>query len=357
MNVEKEKAKGQHWPEAFREYLASTYQYDPETGYVTRKYEPARGPKQAGYIGSLTSTNDLLVVIRFENKQYSIRVHRLCVFLHTGLVYPKVTHKDFNKLNNKWDNLIPVGKPIGVDGLELNTNEEEIEESARLFRAGKAQREEEAQKKREEARLAREEAAKSHRSGHTSIKKEPEPFVDYQENMRLAFRNPAKEAFQAEPFVREYTELLRQIEQAHEAERFKRGIYTGIQPMEARLFLRDCQRYDGLSKEEFVEQNRHLDKEVGKPGSEMEKWILDRYWLSKNYILWEKYGVEEDKIKRALEIYPGGTSELEYDQVSEALQLRFFAGRAMLEEKHGVTLEALEEKHGVKHDSLEMASS
>src|SRR5688572_181503 len=244
----------QNWSQEFRDFLARTYQYDKETGYVTRRHEPIKGPRQRGSIGTVTPTRDLILVVMFQGKSHALRVARLAVFLETGLLYEKVIHKDGVRLNQKWDNLVPGGFAYDPDGNRVN--EVDVEEKAKEFREKKKLMEDEAELKIIRAKET-EEIELEKRLATKHVKKEPEPFVDYQANIAAFMEAGAarRRALQAEPYYIEYWAAYKKYQDKLATYRWRSGLRTGMSTYLLRMFAKDCEQIDGLSAVEFYKAN------------------------------------------------------------------------------------------------------
>lgn len=87
------------------EYLKRNFIYDPETGAFKRVsdgFYPKKADPSNGYFR-----------IRIEGKLYYI--HRLIWIYQTGrLPDGEIEHKDRNRANNKWENLLDVPKNINA---------------------------------------------------------------------------------------------------------------------------------------------------------------------------------------------------------------------------------------------------
>lgn len=84
-----------------REYLASLFSYDPETGDITRIAD-------RGYQAEIGDVIDCLHIAGYFHTQVDgkrLLAHRLAYFLHTGETPQEVDHKDHNRQNNKFENL------------------------------------------------------------------------------------------------------------------------------------------------------------------------------------------------------------------------------------------------------------
>jgi hypothetical protein len=262
----------QNWSKGLREFLASTYQYDKETGYVMRKYEPNKGPKQRGSVGSVTKGNDLILVVWFEEKAYSIRVARLCVFLETGFLYEKVSHKDGVKLNHKWDNLVPTGIPVDEDGKSLILTAQAVEQAVEEFKTKKKELEERSEVERQKIKEQTSTALEAHKRSK-ELPTKVEPFVDYQANWAKSNAIEAQRRldWESTPFMRDYLLMQRKYEAKLVKYKHLAGIHTGMKLYEMEEFARDCTALDGKSTAEFyAENNLTTDKETAP------KWVVDR---------------------------------------------------------------------------------
>ena len=86
-----------------REYLASLFSYDPETGLITRlvtRGYNARAGDTAGYVNS-----NGYICVKLGDKILS--AHRLAYFLHVREIPKELDHHDGDKQNNKFSNLRP----------------------------------------------------------------------------------------------------------------------------------------------------------------------------------------------------------------------------------------------------------
>lgn len=86
-----------------REYLASLFSYDTETGLITRLVTRSYNA-MAGDIAGFADTGGYICV-RLGSK--ILRAHRLAYFLHTGEIPKELDHHDGDKQNNKLSNLRP----------------------------------------------------------------------------------------------------------------------------------------------------------------------------------------------------------------------------------------------------------
>lgn len=84
-----------------REYLASLFSYDPETGLITRLVTRGYQALAGDVIDCLHSAG--YFHLSLEGKR--LLAHRLAYFLHTGDTPQEVDHKDHDRQNNRFDNL------------------------------------------------------------------------------------------------------------------------------------------------------------------------------------------------------------------------------------------------------------
>lgn len=145
----------QLWDKMLEEHLLMTFQYDPLTGFVTRKHWGERGPRTGGPLGSVSSQHELLLPVLFSGRMYTIKLSKICVFLQTGKQYKKILWKDGVKTNNKFDNLVPIGVPINDDPNDVGSimSEEECDRLHSERRVRLQQEADERAKKKEVDRL------------------------------------------------------------------------------------------------------------------------------------------------------------------------------------------------------------
>jgi hypothetical protein len=86
-----------------REYLASLFSYDPETGRITRLVTRGYQALAGDVIDCLHSAG--YFHLSLDGKR--LLAHRLAYFLHTGQTPQEVDHHDGDKQNNKFSNLRP----------------------------------------------------------------------------------------------------------------------------------------------------------------------------------------------------------------------------------------------------------
>lgn len=122
-------AKLQFWHGSLREFLTSNYEYDMDSGLVSRKRDLYGERKSEKPIGSTSASGDKVVVALFEEKQWMIRVVKLAVFLMTGEQHQRFSFRDGDKMNTIWENIV-------IEDEACNSEEEW--ESKRKARADKA---------------------------------------------------------------------------------------------------------------------------------------------------------------------------------------------------------------------------
>lgn len=261
----------QYWHSALQDYLRESYLYHPETGHVVRRH------KNRGPIGSVTKNYDLLMGATFEGKQYMIRVVKLAYFLQTGKQYHKFDWKDGDKLNNRFDNIVPIGREV-MEELNYPTSIEDrtSEYVRRQFQERMQLREEYlqdiAQKKKvweDERRYTRKVIAV----------KNPE-FLESKKRMdEQAKRNVELEAAQA----------------ARPPEKWREGLPTYTTVKIAQAFMEDCNTFSSepLSFSELITR---FIQEKGKGDMKAqlneydEKWRADRFWCAYCLTHLEEYG-------------------------------------------------------------------
>ena len=86
-----------------REYLASLFSYDPETGLITRLVTRGYNARAGDTAGCVNSGSDDYICVKLGGK--ILRAHRLAYFLHTGEIPKELDHHDGDKQNNKFTNL------------------------------------------------------------------------------------------------------------------------------------------------------------------------------------------------------------------------------------------------------------
>lgn len=86
-----------------REYLASLFSYDLETGVITRLVTRAYNAQAGDTAGCVDSEG--YICVKLGGK--ILRAHRLAYFLHTGEIPNELDHHDGDKQNNKYSNLRP----------------------------------------------------------------------------------------------------------------------------------------------------------------------------------------------------------------------------------------------------------
>jgi len=76
-------------------FIRNNYNYDPETGFITRK---GGGIKPLGFL----NRGYIRVQLTSRDRFYA---HQLAFIIKEGYLPEEIDHKDRNRANNKWDNL------------------------------------------------------------------------------------------------------------------------------------------------------------------------------------------------------------------------------------------------------------
>jgi len=84
-----------------REYLASLFSYDPETGLITRLI--TAGP--IGRYGRILESPHNAGYTQVAHKGKRMLLHRLAYFLHTGETPQEIDHINHDRKNNRFENL------------------------------------------------------------------------------------------------------------------------------------------------------------------------------------------------------------------------------------------------------------
>lgn len=84
-----------------REYLASLFSYDPETGLITRLVTQS----YLGVAGQTLDSPQNAGYLQVSLKGKRMLAHRLAYFLHTGETPQEIDHRDHDRQNNKFENL------------------------------------------------------------------------------------------------------------------------------------------------------------------------------------------------------------------------------------------------------------
>lgn len=243
-----------NWPRELREHLTKTYEYDKETGLVTRRYEPNKGPKQKGSVGSPTRTGDLSLTVWVGAKAYTIRVAKLCVFLETGFLYEKVAHRDNCKMNNVWSNLQPIGMILEEGGDLVQMKEEQREQAIAEWKSKKTEILLGEDKAREEAKLKTTQMLEGHKRSKTVEKKDevnPQVYQAELERMQKASIELEKDlmyAYSRRVGWYKYNELRQKYKAMPRDYHFKVGIYTGMSESDLlSLFEEPAEKEVGMS--------------------------------------------------------------------------------------------------------------
>lgn len=101
-----------------REYLASLFSYDPETGLITRLVTRGYQALAGDVIDCLHSAG--YFHLSLDGKR--LLAHRLAYFLHTGETPQEVDHHDGDKQNNRFRNLRPATSSLNKYNIPLKSN-------------------------------------------------------------------------------------------------------------------------------------------------------------------------------------------------------------------------------------------
>lgn len=101
-----------------REYLASLFSYDPETGAITRIVSRGYQALAGGVIDCRHSAGYYHTQVNGKR----LLAHRLAYFLHTGETPEEVDHHDGDKQNNKFSNLRPATSSLNKYNIPLKSN-------------------------------------------------------------------------------------------------------------------------------------------------------------------------------------------------------------------------------------------
>jgi len=246
----------------------ANYVYDRESGFVTRKYYGKRGPKREGPIGTVSKSKELLINIMWEGVQITVRLAKLAAFLETGVVYERVMKKDCNNMNNKWDNLIPLG-PEDTDGSIAKLNEESVAE----FKRRKYELEKMLDDKKKEEYEAEQKAVAEHKAQgkkeepvNPNIETTDEPTKKFQAHLALQALRTAKrdEYVMNHPLILAVGELKAKYDLLAQPTAHLNGLHTGIKYSDAKLFLASCEKATGfvagLLRTHLEGLNRPLEK-------------------------------------------------------------------------------------------------
>lgn len=93
--------------------------YDPATGGFQRVGGGSRNSQPGASLGGVTARG----YIRFSVEKRSLYAHCAAVFFVTGQ-WPKgeVIHKDGNRKNNRWDNLLVLSRPLSRASVKPHSN-------------------------------------------------------------------------------------------------------------------------------------------------------------------------------------------------------------------------------------------
>lgn len=101
-----------------REYLASLFSYDPETGLITRLVTRGYQALAGDVIDCLHSAG--YFHLSLDGKR--LLAHRLAYFLHTGETPQEVDHKDLDRQNNRFENLRAASSSLNKYNIPLKRN-------------------------------------------------------------------------------------------------------------------------------------------------------------------------------------------------------------------------------------------
>lgn len=87
-----------------QEYLKTLMTYDPLTGEFTRKINWGGSGKPGSIVGKKTTNVNTYKRVAIKGKTYYL--HRLAFLYMTGSIPEEVDHKDRDRSNNKWSNLV-----------------------------------------------------------------------------------------------------------------------------------------------------------------------------------------------------------------------------------------------------------
>jgi len=104
-----------------QEYLNELFNYDPETGYLTRKITRSNRNKVGDRVGSV-SKHDKKTYLRVNIDRKRYYVHRVIWFLVTGNWPIEIDHDDGDGTNNKWLNLKDVTRVINSQNHRIADN-------------------------------------------------------------------------------------------------------------------------------------------------------------------------------------------------------------------------------------------
>ncbi len=265
-----------YWPEELQEHLRETFTYDPVAGEVKRVKWPRKGPKTYGPAGTQAASGDLLMTVIFGSRQWIVRLHKLAVFLQTGKQYTKIMFRDGNRMNIRYDNLLPVGEP----------EQENMTQSVELKERMKAAAQEHKSKQ-----LSTEKLIEEGRAPRKSTPAEPaeNPFVRMEREWRVA--NPdykgtwkqwsdEQQAIKDEETRKKYGPIdearRKAAMEAHELYvkvRYKRGLLTGMKKPQMEMFRDEALAAKNTTLEEYAKLHGNTLHET--LVATMEKWEVD----------------------------------------------------------------------------------
>lgn len=245
-----------YWPVEIQEELRKNFSYDAEKGEVRRVVPPARGPRQRGAVGSVTSNGELVMTIKVLGKQTTFRMAKVAVLLATGKQYKNIAFKDGNRMNLKWDNLVPIGEPLTEED-----NNELVNEIVKSRIDNFLKQKIEANKP-----TVKEVQAKQ------TQEKQPEKLVDYQKVWQEINDEKVKleRAYLQHPQLSRYRIVHSAFEKVFDEEQTKYGIWTGMFILQANSFLKAAANMLGKTVEQCImERPENLAEEP--------KWVQDLY--------------------------------------------------------------------------------
>jgi hypothetical protein len=292
--------KIQFWERALKEHLMQTYEYNKENGDVTRKWYGVKGPKPLGSLGSRTNNGDLLLTVNFDGKQWMIRIVKLAYFLETGKQFHKFVWLDGNRLNNRFENIVPNGPEIVSPEeyiKEIALGKEEQEESHRARRAELKRLADELAEQRK-ATAEREKKEKLLNKAAESVKvsklltpaqqlalankKRDDEIADHERKLKSGYyeERDSIEYTLRKPNLDAREEVTRKVFEMNRKDRWKNGLYTKGSIEQAVKFLEDCNEFSDrlATNEELIAECGN--EEFTKLAEGREKWEFDRMWAA-----------------------------------------------------------------------------
>jgi hypothetical protein len=319
------------WPASLQERIRETFQYDDETGEVTRKLQPIKGPKTYGPVGTLLNGRDLVVVLHHEGKSWTCRVAKIALFLHTGKQYKFIEFVDGNRTNTKISNLITRGEEV--------TEENSSQEALRLMRE-KAVASMKLKRTQTYVDFVKKEAieAENKVASLEKERKEKEPEIDWYARGQEAIREEQEKRFAfVQGPLKPFLALRDKYEKLLEKYRYKRGLCTRMSAGDLAMFEDDCAR-QGIANLVAFYNERKLDFEP----ANHEKWMVDAFNLGKwRHMESSGYAIVKPKIDGYM--WEGEEVHHVYDELSEEDTVAYQRELAALEQSLGTTEQQLEE--------------